>query len=276
MLNEVVYLTPSLFPTEEAEALNMVICCTSHNQMPFSCLVTNCLPNEAVGGRNGQCFGLYHFSQDGLQYSDNITDWSLAEFKDHYSDSKITKTAVFHYIYAILHHPLYRDRFGQNLQRDLPHVPMTPDFWQCSNVGQKLVRLHLEYETAKRFDLQWLENPKEPLSYRVTGRMRLNQEAGSIEVNSSLTLAGIPLQAFDYKLGTRSALEWVVDQYRLEEDEGGNVTSDPNNPDNEQYIVQLIERVTTVSLETLDLIRQLPDKLEFLAPNAGRKTPLSL
>jgi predicted helicase len=69
MLNEVVYLTPSLFPTAGAEALNMVICCTSHNQMPFSCLVTNCLPNEAVGGRNGQCFGLYHFSPDGSQHS---------------------------------------------------------------------------------------------------------------------------------------------------------------------------------------------------------------
>jgi predicted helicase len=276
MLNEVVYLTPSLFPTENTELENMVICCTIHNQMPFSCLVTNCLPNEAVGGRNGQCFGLYHFSQDGQQHSDNITDWSLAEFRDHYLDSKITKVAIFNYIYAILHHLVYRERFARNLQKDLPRIPMAADFWNCSTLGEELVRLHLGYENAQRFDLEWLENPHEPLSYRVTGRLRLNQPAGTIEVNSSLTLAGIPRAAFDYVLGTRSALEWIVDQYRYEEDADGNVISDPNDPQNEQYIVQLIERVTMVSLRTLELIGQLPETLEFAAPNAGRKTPLSL
>lgn len=106
--------------------------------------------------------------------------------------------------------------------------------------------------------------------------MRLNEGAGTIEVNSSLTLAKIPREAFDYVLGTRSALGWIVDQYRYEEDELGNVTADPNDLKNEQYIVQLIERVTTVSLETLDLIGHLPDELTFDAPNAGRRTPLSL
>jgi hypothetical protein len=76
-------------------------------------------------------------------------------------------------------------------------------------------------------------------------------------------LAEIPQEAFDYVLGTRSALEWIVDQYRYEEDAEGNVLSDPNDPANENYIVHLIERITTVSLETLSLIRELPDKLEF-------------
>jgi predicted helicase len=207
---------------------------------------------------------------------DNITDWALTEFKDHYLDQKITKIAIFYYIYGILHHPLYRSMFAQNLQRDLPRVPMAVDFWQCSSIGQKLVRLHLDYEKAARFDLQWRENSKEPLSYKITGRMRLNLDSGSIEINSSLTLAGIPQRAFDYVLGTRSALEWIVDQYRFEQDDEGNVTSDPNDPQDEQYIVQLIERVTTVSLETVDLVGQLPAKLDFAAPNAGRKTPLSL
>lgn len=276
MLNERIYRTPELFPTGATEAQNMVICCTSHTQMPFSCMVTNCLPNEAVGGRNGQCFGLYHFSPDGLQHSDNITDWSLTEFRDHYSDCKITKVTIFQYVYAILHHPLFRERFAQNLQKDIPRIPMARDFWQCAVIGEKLIGLHLGYENVKEFGLEWLENPKEPLSYRVTGRMRLNEGLGTIEVNSSLTLAKIPREAFDYVLGTRSALGWIVDQYRYEEDEQGNVTADPNDPKNEQHIVQLIERVTTVSLETLDLIGQLPDELTFDAPNAGRRTPLSL
>ena len=106
--------------------------------------------------------------------------------------------------------------------------------------------------------------------------MRLSKAAGTIEVNSSLTLGGIPEAAFYYVLGTRSPLEWVVDQYRLEEDEDGTITSDPNDPENEQYIVQLIERVTSVALDTMALIRELPDELEFLAPNAGRKRALAL
>jgi predicted helicase len=124
--------------------------------------------------------------------------------------------------------------------------------------------------------LEWLENPTEPLSYRVTDRMRINKDAGTIEVNGSLTLTGIPQDAFNYVLGTRSALEWVVDQYRCEIDDDGTVTSDPNDPDNERYIVELIGRVTTVSLETLALVRQLPPALDFVAPNEGRKRTLKM
>jgi predicted helicase len=266
MLNERVYLTPELFPTEAVEAKNVVICCTSHTQMPFSCMVTNCLPNEAVGGRNGQCFALYGFSADGLKRSDNITDWALNKFREHYTDSSISKLEIFHYVYAILHHPAYRERFAQNLQKEIPRIPMAKDFKVCSQTGAKLIDLHLGYEKADRFNVQWLESPKEPLSYRVTGHMKLDMEIGTIEVNRSLMLAAIPLEAFDYKLGTRSALEWVVDQYRYEEDEEGNVISDPNDPSDERYIVYLIERVITVSLVTLALIRELPCDLDFSPP----------
>ena len=79
--------------------------------MPFSCMVTNCLPNEAVGGRNGQCLGLYGFSEDGKIESDNITDWSLAEFRGHYGDKSISKEQIFSYAYAMLHHPAFRTHF---------------------------------------------------------------------------------------------------------------------------------------------------------------------
>jgi predicted helicase len=271
MLNERVYLTPALFPTEATEAENIVICCTSHTQMPFTCIVTDCLPNEAVGGRNGQCFGLYTYSSDGSQRADNITDWAVKNFRDHYGDYAISKGKIFNYVYAMLHHPQYRERFAQNLRNNIPRLPMANDFHRCADIGQKLADLHLRYEDAPRFELKWLENPTEPLSYRVTGRMRLSKAARTIEVNNSLTLAGIPEAAFDYVLGTRSALEWIVDQYRLEEDENGTITADPNDPDNEQYIVQLIERVITVSLNTLALIRKLPAEVAFTAPNQGAK-----
>jgi predicted helicase len=276
MLNERVYLTPSLFPTEETELENLVLCCTTHTQMPFTCMATNCLPNEAVGGRNGKCFGLYEYSGDGSQRADNITDWALGEFRDHYNDKGISKRDIFDYVYAMLHHPKYRDRFAENLQKEIPRLPMAKDFRRCADIGHRLIDMHVGYEQAERFELEWLENPDEPLSYRVTGRMRLDEETGSIEVNSSLTLAGIPETAFEYVLGTRSALEWIVDQYRYEEDEDGNVLSDPNDQLNEKYIVEHIERVTTVSLETVTLIRGLPLELDFVPPNAGRTRALAL
>jgi predicted helicase len=156
MLNERVYLTPELFPTEETEQQNMAICCTSHTQMPFTCIVTNCLPNEAVGGRNGQCFPLYVFSPDGSQKSDNITDWALSLFRNEYRDSDISRRDIFNYVYAILHHPLYRSRFAQNLQKEIPHVPFASDFYLCANIGSRLVQAHLGFESAERFNLKWM------------------------------------------------------------------------------------------------------------------------
>jgi predicted helicase len=229
----------------------------------------------AVG--TAQCFGLYTYSdEDGNQRAENITDWALAEFRDHYGDRAISKRDVFNYVYAILHHPLYRERFAENLQKEIPRLPLPKDFQCCAGIGSRLVDVHVGYESAKPFELQWLENPTEPLSYRVTGRMRVNKDAGTIQVNGSLTLAGIPQDAFNYVLGTRSGLEWVVDQYRCEIDDDGTVTSDPNDPHNERYIVELIGRVTTVSLETLALVRQLPADLDFVAPNEGRKRTLKM
>jgi predicted helicase len=263
MLNERVYLTPELFPTPETEKKNLVICCTSHSQMPFTCIVTNCLPNEAVGGRNGQCFGLYGFSEDGSKRADHITDWSLGEFRSHYDDKSITKRQIFEYVYAVLHHPAYRDTFAQNLRAGIPRIPYAEDFKTCADIGAKLVKLHVGYESADIFDLTWVEHATLPLSYAIDGKMRLDKDLGTVVVNDSLTLEGIPSQAFEYRLGTRSALEWVVDQYRLEQDEDGAVTSDPNDKDNEKYIVDLIGRVTTVSIKTLELVSELPEELSF-------------
>ena len=274
LLNERVYLTPGVFPTAATESDNIVICCTIHNQMPFTCLATNCLPNEAIGGRNGQCFALYTYSHDGAQRLDNITDWALDQFRSHYDDQTISKRAIFNYVYAMLHHPLYRDKFAQNLQKDLPRAPIAEDFWQCARIGEHLISLHLGYEQAPRYELHWIENPQVPFSPRVAGRLRLDKDAGTIEVNDSLTLAGIPEDAFNYVLGTRSALEWVVDQYRLEQDEDGNITSDPNDADNDQFIPQLIERITTVSLQTLEAIRSLPPELDFSAPGVAAAASL--
>jgi predicted helicase len=271
LLNERVYLTPGLFPNTKAEAENVVICCTIHTQMPFTCMVTNCLPNEAVGGRNGQCFGFYTYTGDGHTRSENITDWALQEFRNHYRDDRISKWDIFHYVYALLHHPLYRERFAQNLQQEIPSVPLATDFRRCCDIGRRLTELHLTFEQAEPYELDWKENPAEPLSYRVSDRMRLDKERGSIEVNSSLTLSGVPAGAFDYILGTRSALEWIVDQYRYETDPETGIVSDPNDPADEQSIVRLIGRVTAVSLATVELIKGLPPEPEFVGLSSTEK-----
>jgi len=89
--------------------------------------------------------------------------------------------------------------------------------------------------------------------------MKLSKDKASLFYNDFLTLSGIPPEVFDYKLGNRSALEWVIDQYRVTRDEQGNIASDPNRMDDEEYIVRLIGQVITVSLETLRLVRELPE-----------------
>jgi predicted helicase len=271
LLNERVYLTPGLFPNADAEAENIVICCTIHTQMPFECMVTNCLPNEAVGGRNGQCFGFYTYAEDGHTRSENITDWALGEFREHYHDARISKWDIFHYVYAMLHHPLFRERFAQNLQKEIPRVPLAKDFRRCCDIGRRLTELHLTYEQAEPHELEWKENPAEPLSYRVSDQMSLDKEHGTIAVNSSLTLSGIPSEAFEYVLGTRSALEWIVDQYRYETDPHTGVVSDPNDPVDEQFIVRLVERVAAVSLATIEQIKALPPKLEFVGLSPAKE-----
>jgi len=140
---------------------------------------------------------------------------------------------------------------------------LVKDFHSCSKIGRQLKELHVTYESADIYDLEWKESPTEPLSYRVSEPMVLDKEHGTIRINSSLTLAGIPAKAFDYVLGTRSALEWVVDQFHCETDARTEITSDPNDADDEQFIVRLIGRVTTVSLCTVDLVKQLPSSIEF-------------
>jgi predicted helicase len=160
-----------------------------------------------------QCFPLSH-----------LTPAAVAQFRDRYADASITPENVFHYIYALLHHPGYRERYAANLKRELPRIPFAPDFHAFAAVGSELARLHVEYESLEPWPLQELENPSVPYSERVT-KMKLSPDRQSLRINESLTLSGIPPETFDYRLGSRSALEWVIDQYQVKDE------SDPNRPD---------------------------------------------
>jgi predicted helicase len=255
---------PGLFrvvlPTVASEDENRVICCTNHSQVPFVVIVTNQIANEAVGGRAGVCFPFYVYRDDGSGRRENITDWALKRFREHYATKNITKWDIFCYIYGLLHHPGYRDRYAENLKLNLPRIPLATDFAALADAGKRLARLHLDYEQLEPYPLQWIETPGVPLSYQVE-KMRLSKDKTALVVNDSLTLAGIPAETYRYRLGNRSALEWVVDQYRVSEDNRSGIRSDPNRPDDPEYIVRLAGQVVRVSLETMLLIDALPADL---------------
>jgi len=170
-----------------------------------------------------------------------------------------TKKAIFFYVYALLHHPLYRERYKENLKRELPRLPLVGDrqtFLTLVDIGQKLADLHLNYETVEEYPLEWVENQKVPWTWRVE-KMKLTKEKDTIIVNRCLTLKGLPASAFEYQLGNRSALEWVLDQYQITTDKRSGITNDPNRADEPQYIVRLIGKVLTVSVETVKLVERL-------------------
>lgn len=123
-------------------------------------------------------------------------------------------------------------------------------------IGKWLMELHLYYEQAKEYPLQWLENQDIPFSWHVK-KMRLSADKTALVVNESLTLAAIPPACFAYRLGNRSALDWIIDQYQVSEDKRSGIVSDPNNPDDEEYIVRLVGKVVTVSVETVKLVDEL-------------------
>ena len=257
--NSAVYRFPSIFPTRETEEENRVICVNVSRERPFTCLMANCLPNISITGGFGspsQCFPFYAYDEDGTNRRENITDWALQNFRAHYGDDTITKWEIFNYIYGLLHHPAYRERYAADLKRDLPHIPFVKDFWAFANAGAQLAELHVNYESQPQYELTSITKER-ALDLRVE-RMKLSKDRASLIYNESLTLSGIPPEVFEYQLGKRSALEWVLDQYRVKTDDRSQIVNDPNNAESPQRIVALIGSVITVSLKTVEIVSGLP------------------
>ena len=258
VMNNCVYRMPSIFPKPETE--NQVICVLSPGtNQPFHVLMVDVIPNLHLTG-SSQCFPFYIYDEDGTNRRENITDWALAQFRAHYQDASIGKWEIFHYIYAVLHHPDYRETYQVNLKRDLPHIPFASDFWAFARVGEALAELHVNYESQPEYEgLALISTPSVQRNWRVE-RMKFSPDKTQIVYNEFLTIGGIPEAVFAYRLGNRSALEWVVNQYRVATDTRGRsgIVNDANRVDEPQYIVKLIGRVITVSLETVRLIESLP------------------
>jgi predicted helicase len=131
------------------------------------------------------------------------------------------------------------------------------EFWVFVKAGRRLAEIHVHYEQQPEYPLTKTEKAGEKLDYRIT-KMRLSKDKTSLIYNQFLTLSGIPMETYDYRLGNRSALEWVIDQYQVSTDKRSVITNDPNRPADERYILRLIGQVVTVSLETVELVRSLP------------------
>ena len=332
ILNEEVYSFPKYLPDASSEEENRIICSPSAGaRASYWALCTRLIPNLALTSIDAaQCFPFYTYAEDGTHRRENITDWALEQFRSHYRDPSITKWDIFHYIYAVLHHPEYRERYAANLRRELPRIrfasagakalektpndaalkrrsstaslqndratandgirvndsatveerpfraalarkesrALAPDgpvvavkdadvFRELVKAGRRLAEIHVHYEQQPEYPLKKTEKAGEKLDYRVT-KMRLSKDKTSLIYNQFLTLSEIPKETYDYRLGNRSALEWVIDQYQVSTDKRSGITNDPNRADDPQYILRLIGQVITVSLETVKIVRVLP------------------
>ena len=230
-----------------------------------------------------QCFPFYTYNEDGGNRRENITDWALQQFRAHYQDDGISKWDIFHYVYALLHHPRYREKYAANLKRELPRIPFVetrcgaslPDtdgrllspveaFRAFADAGQRLADLHVNYEQQPKYKLKFIEQEDEQLDWRVE-KMKLSKDKTQIVYNHFLTLNGIPPEAFEYTLGNKSALHWIIDQYRVKTDKRSGIVNNPNREDEPDYIVNLIQRVITVSVETVKIVKALPALEEIQA-----------
>ncbi|MEO7021637.1 MAG: type ISP restriction/modification enzyme [Ktedonobacteraceae bacterium] len=256
-------LFSTILPTSNSKLENTIIVVSDHgSRSPFSVIATNIFPDLHLLATTDafQCFPYYTYAEDGSNRRENITDWALEQFRARYGE-EVSKWDIFHSVYAMLHHPQYRERYAENLKRDLPHIPLlkrVEAFTETVRLGRALMDLHVNYEQQPEYPLTPLEDesvPYEQLTY--VEKMKLTPDRTALVVSKGLTLAGLPVRCFEYRLGNRPALEWVIDQYQVSKDVRSGISSNPNRVDDPEYIVRLVKQVVTVSVRTVELVEEL-------------------
>ena len=240
------------------EFSNTVLCISGMSTTkPFNVLASNILVDLHFNG-DSQCLPLYHYDQNGKRI-DNITDWGLQQFVNHYKDKKITKQKIFHYVYAVLHDPAYRRKYELNLKREFPRIPFYDDFHQWANWGKRLTNLHINYETAKPYRLQ-VKDLELPPGVTPKVKLKADKDAGIIILDSETELRGVPAEAWQYKLGNRSALEWILDQYLERKPQDPTIAEKFDTyrfADYKEQVMDLLQRVCTVSVETMKIMSEM-------------------
>lgn len=285
---------PQLFPTPNHQ--NLVICVSGlGGTKENSAYISDCIVDLNCLDAGTQCFPLYWYDDstadiadlfsaqqsDADRYvrRDGVTDWILSTARKQYG-SRVTKEDIFYYVYGILHAPDYRTTFAADLKKSLPRLPLVEspdDFWAFSHAGRDLAELHLGYERVEpyagcRIRLAPSMRGDDTVDYRVE-KMRFGKADGKtvdksvIHYNAGITIESIPLEAYDYVVNGKSAIEWVMERYAVKTDPASQITNDPNDwcreHDDPKYIYNLLLRLITVSLETMKIVRALPKlKLE--------------
>lgn len=297
-LNEMRYQMPQIFV--ENSKPNRVIGFLQGERQPFSSFASNVVCNYAMFSADyAQCLPLYRYDYQGNQL-ENITDWGLQQFCKHYKAKPIvrvkeavetvhtsgadegfeqphlrandlqllhepkakygltiSKEDIFYYVYAVLHNSTYRKKYELNLKREFPRIPYYNDFTKWRNWGETLMNLHINYETVQPFALkeatvEGIEKPK--------AKLKADKDTGIIILDEATMLTGIPSSAWDYKLGNRSAIEWILDQYKEKKPKDPTIAEKFNTyrfADYKTHVIDLLKRVTTVSVKTQEIVGEM-------------------
>ncbi|MHC5725275.1 MAG: type ISP restriction/modification enzyme, partial [Nostoc sp.] len=245
---------------ENCSKKNLTICLTVHQQVPFVVQATDCLFDAGLGSRGTQGLSLYRYDKEGNRI-DNITDWGLSQFQNHYNDLTITKLDIFHYTYAVLHNPAYRTKYELKLKEEFPRLPFYDDFHKWVNWGKQLMDLHINYETVKPYPLKRIDLPLAKDNNRIPkAKLKADAANGTIILDDVTTLEGVPKIAWEYRLGNRCALEWILDQYKEKKPKDPTIAEKFNTyrfADYKEQVIDLLQRVCTVSVETMQIIQQI-------------------
>lgn len=287
--NERVLQMPRIFPDAAAE--NRVICVSGVGARSFSVLIADTLPC-LDNIEKGQCFPLYLYDEEaeasaGAQRElfaqapqaapkrprrDALTDVGLAHFRTAYPGETISKEDVFYYVYGLLHSPAYREKYADNLAKELPRIPCVKtaaDFWTFSQAGRELADLHLNYETVEKYPLKIVGGGLllTDADYRVEkiryGKNGKEKDLSTLIYNDKITVTGIPLEAYEYVVNGKPALDWVVERQCVKTDKDSGIVNDANDwaietMGNPRYPLELFQRVVTVSVETMKIVNALP------------------
>lgn len=261
-----IYLSPVLVDElgamvqsfQDSNTIIEFLCVSSNNPLAAFCSQRPADYGLLKNGNGGtQCLFRYRYTSTGERI-DNITDWGLKQFQNHYGKGeKIGKEDIFHYVYGILHDPLYREKYALNLKREFPRIPFYPDFRRWADWGKRLMELHIGYETIEPWPLTRLDAPDEKA--RAAGVppktvLKADKDAGIVRLDGETALSGIPPEVWIYRLGNRSGLEWILDQYKEKTPKDPTIREKFNTyrfADYKEKVVDLLMRVTRVSVETV-------------------------
>jgi predicted helicase len=229
-------------------------------------------------GANGELFATETSAKTtGTTRRHAITDAALAHFQAAYPNEAIAKQDIFYYIYGLLHSEDYKARYADNLSKELPRIPcvkQAADFWAFSQAGRDLAGLHVNYESVTPYPVDYKEGKLavellDDADFRVTQMKFAKGQGGdkydktTVAYNSKITMTGIPLEAYDYVVNGKPALEWVIERQAVTTHKDSGITNDANDwaidtMHNPRYPLELFQRVITVSLETMKIVKELP------------------